>query len=104
MGPTKEQLKTWVSALYSGEYKQCQGKLMHEDLNGEKSYCCLGVYAAAVLKRKPHRIRDKKLLANNIIPLAIQKRLAEMNDRGETFNYIARYIENYGLLDGESGN
>ena len=33
----------WLTALRSGEYKQCQGRLRHTDFNGEHSYCCLGV-------------------------------------------------------------
>jgi hypothetical protein len=34
--------KKWVKALRSRKYKQCTGRLC-KTINGEKSYCCLGV-------------------------------------------------------------
>jgi hypothetical protein len=36
----KEIADLWVKALRSGEYRQCQGALIHRD---EGSFCCLGV-------------------------------------------------------------
>jgi len=33
----------WLAALRSGGYKQGRCRLMTEELNGDKRYCCLGV-------------------------------------------------------------
>ena len=38
----KDRNRTWVKALRSGMYKQALGQL-RRILDGEKSYCCLGV-------------------------------------------------------------
>ena len=39
----KSDVKKWVKALRSGEYKQARRDLCKEDDSGECSYCCLGV-------------------------------------------------------------
>lgn len=33
----------WVKALKSGKYQQARGELCRTDLDGTKTYCCLGV-------------------------------------------------------------
>ena len=39
----KANVKKWVAALRSGDYKQCQQQLAEVDDRGKHSYCCLGV-------------------------------------------------------------
>jgi hypothetical protein len=42
--PNKENLRKWVAALRSGEFKQDRGRLHTVDREtGEVGYCCLGV-------------------------------------------------------------
>lgn len=43
--PNKENIRKWVNALRSGEYKQTVGYL-HND----KGYCCLGVLCDVAIK------------------------------------------------------
>ena len=43
----KRQLKEWIAALDSGEYKQTKGKL-----NNKHGYCCLGVACAVLVPKK----------------------------------------------------
>lgn len=45
---TKEE---WLTALRSGEYKQAYGSLCRVDDEGNKSFCCLGVYMDLLEKR-----------------------------------------------------
>lgn len=41
--PNRENIRKWVKALRSGEYKQTQKRLATVDRDGNVSYCCLGV-------------------------------------------------------------
>ena len=99
-----ENIKTWVDALESGEYKQCQ-----ETLHNGGGYCCLGVYANVVLG-----LSDKELVGELGVcgePLKeygdssvynwVKKELdgentyedgIRMNDEGYTFVDIAKMI------------
>jgi hypothetical protein len=44
MQPNKENLRKWIAALRSGEFKQGTGRLYSADVvTLEKRYCCLGV-------------------------------------------------------------
>lgn len=43
----KDQLRTWVKALRSGEYKQTIGTLQDD-----KGYCCLGVACVLFIPRE----------------------------------------------------
>lgn len=47
----KENMRAWVTALRSGEFKQAQGKLVEFDIDGNKvGHCCLGVAAEVAVK------------------------------------------------------
>ena len=39
----KENVKKWIAALRSGEFKQGKKRLRNLDTMGNKTYCCLGV-------------------------------------------------------------
>lgn len=100
--------RKWVKALRSGLYKQGSGKLRSERDEGDVRYCCLGVlcdilgvenftgmsvpYQKALdeigLDYDEHeQINDNATHAAN--------KLANFNDRGRSFNWIASYIERY---------
>lgn len=100
----RKDIADWVTALRSGEYKQCQGTLHRGDTGG---FCCLGVYAAV------NNIADPKDMAvvfdgdgdlhegPTDIYVEIRDRLPdraveagiEMNDNGKSFVEIADMIE-----------
>jgi hypothetical protein len=94
-------IETWVTALESGEYSQCEGALY----NGE-GYCCLGVYAKVVLgyddeaimmdldvndgvgPKKPY---DKIMLSDDMDEDVYNDGIS-MNDSGVSFIDIAKMI------------
>ncbi len=101
----------WIKALKSGKYKQTTaGNLLDSD-----GYCCLGVAAAICEIGKKHlfnrgfltnvnciKTDNKNILFNKIrtrVPkdlrdnLTLQEDLASMNDEGDSFIKIAKYIE-----------
>lgn len=95
--------QAWIDALRSGKYEQGHGVLRRRD-----EYCCLGVYADAVLhcewsidKRGSMKaiIGEQRCLTYlplDILSQNIQKHLANMNDSDEPeydFNAIADWIE-----------
>lgn len=92
----KEKMKTWVEALESGEYEQCQDKLS----DGE-GFCCLGVYAK--INNIPFEVFEGDRLedqANEMAYSKIEKHMSkkvnksglEMNDMGYSFKEIAQMI------------
>lgn len=113
LGPLQEQ---WLQELESGRHNQGKGYLYQK--NGETTkYCCLGVAAMFVLKLEPFGTAcmsifsfdgsEENLLAYEHIGLhdsagKLLERftlrdievasLAEMNDKGMTFQDIAAYI------------
>lgn len=50
----KDDIRKWVKALRSGEYKQSIG-----GLQDKKGYCCLGVACDVFIPKKKHK-RDEK--------------------------------------------
>ena len=96
----KEFAEKWISALRSGEYKQCRGYLF----DGE-GHCCLGVAAkiaghdlepkeyalldATVFDKVPGEIKEPDRVACN----ELANDLSTMNDSGKTFKKIANWIE-----------
>jgi len=87
----------WIKALQSGKYKQGKSRLYRTK---DDTYCCLGV-AEHILGTPNEQLRGVGMpqdlkgysrfpagLSNCIINL-----LANMNDRGVTFEHIADYIE-----------
>lgn len=118
-----ENAKKWVKALRSGEYKQGEGRLAYSKNNHEALYCCLGVACDLYKKENPddfsvdfEEIDDDHGLVeicfdhnNMFLPEIVQKwlnlasidgviqsqstSLSELNDSGESFEYIASIIE-----------
>lgn len=107
----------WLDALRSGRYEQTEGLLRQKEHRGY-SYCCLGVLCNIGDKSKQWN-KDKDPSGNwiygpedsqdinsqdggmppphvyelaNLSPTAANE-LAEMNDNGESFKYIADWIE-----------
>lgn len=87
----------WVTALRSGEYKQCKGVLMEKE---PRAYCCLGVLSLlADLPTEDHEEDFNSLMSVDDILDAVvspheQNTLICMNDDfGKDFNEIADYIE-----------
>lgn len=105
----------WVAALRSGEYKQGAGAL-HRFSEAGDTYCCLGVLCdlavkASVCRRYMdedgiyhygHASHNDTYLDSSIVewsgldgynPKVEGRRLAELNDKGFTFDQIADLIE-----------
>jgi hypothetical protein len=99
MTNTKElpkNIKTWVTALESGEYSQGKGALV-----ADEKYCCLGVYAKVVLGLPDYMLLDQCDRAgpaevyDNISSKLKHKVYASgmtMNDAGDSFIDIAKMI------------
>lgn len=105
-----KQLKSkWVNALLSGKYAQTQGCLMN---NG--AYCCLGVleevaegavemepFVGGGASRHSEKLPSIAFLERNGIddPATTEyargtiRALAQLNDGGKSFEFIAGYIE-----------
>lgn len=86
--------KRWVKALRSGEFKQAEG-----DLHNECGYCCLGVlrYCLNVQDRSSLDEENSYLTEAQAEKAGLtfkqQNTLANMNDKGKTFEQIAKHIE-----------
>lgn len=109
---TDKQLKDWIAALRSGDYKQGCKALCVEDDHGQRSYCCLGVLADLVdstwnkqrdeedvvtwLSRGEHH---DQFLPGDMVDDDVQALLSELNDFGSTFEEIADRIERDGIVD-----
>ena len=101
-----KQLKIkWLKALRSGEYDQGVG---HYVTAGKKydSFCCLGVLCDiqdAVWDmngyNKAYDLDGRTLVGDAFAPngpdWVEQRRLATMNDSGDSFKKIAKYIERH---------
>jgi hypothetical protein len=104
MTKTKElptNIETWVTALESGDYDQCEGTLY----NG-KGYCCLGVYAKVVLGYDDEVIMGDEDVSDGEGPKYVYVKIQgdtsivhgvyhegmSMNDRGKSFIDIAKMI------------
>lgn len=107
--------KAWVAALRSGKYKRGEGSLRPS----EDTYCCLGVacdlYSKAMLKenkRSTWRWNDVHFFGpkrqESILPRQVtewlglnscsgftanDEELADLNDAGKSFKWIAKFIE-----------
>jgi hypothetical protein len=100
----KEIKDKWIAALKSGRYNQVKGSMRLENLNNfGYSYCCLGVLVEECYSGDD---REWHLKAMQSVPLDlelsvdIQNTLSAKNDRGDTFNQIADWIEeNVGTSD-----
>ena len=115
--PTAEEIRDlregWIAALRGGQYRQTKDRLRDED-----GYCCLGVAcdvsdlgvwklnfyakhtyatptdppAAATL---PESVREALGITTNDADRQFLISLMKRNDRGDTFEEIANYIESY---------
>lgn len=104
---TKEQKESWIKALRSGEYKQGKKALCYLDnSDGLPRYCCLGVLAEVLNLEKRMLVSPRwyvytfknlehgSFLANEILNYdKFQCILAGKNDRGDSFEEIADWIE-----------
>lgn len=98
----------WVAALRSGQYKQGKECLRNE----ENHFCCLGVLCDIIdnTKWRPNNMPDKPFKYgvvgdsdHNYLPTYIARKaellrnqevdLSLMNDRGNSFERIAKHIE-----------
>lgn len=98
----KEIKKKWMAALRSGKFKQ--GKHF---LHKSEEFCCLGVLCE-ILEIDSIKVVGKNIFhyRNSVtsLPADLDKEifdtldaphLMRMNDKGETFEVIADYIENF---------
>ena len=91
----------WIKALRSGKYNQAQGKLYEEK---DDSYCCLGVLCevgkipsikglGVTAYDGDYEVLTPRLLKKFGLSPIQQEELAEKNDKGASFTWIADYIE-----------
>lgn len=101
--------KLWVKALRSGKYKQGIGQLRRD--NGEPKFCCLGVLCDIHAKTRqgqtwnedgsyddedsdlPLSVVEWAELDSSDPVLGTKRRASQINDAGESFEYIAKLIE-----------
>ncbi len=92
----KARLKSkWLKALRSGKFKQTEG-----ELHNHEGYCCLGVLRAICTEPKLRKEPGDELIDLLQLPKIgltekQQTRLATMNDYGQSFTKIAKWIEKY---------
>lgn len=100
----KELKQTWVDNLLSGKYKQTQG-----ELHNDEGFCCLGVLCDVVAPEdwvKDGTIYTNKVNDQNrvgtlsdhfLVRVGLSSvgagLLAHLNDLGNSFEFIAKYIE-----------
>lgn len=84
----------WVEALRSGEYEQTDS-----ELKNDFGYCCLGVLREIVNPNDERSAQGENGMLSNEqlqeygLDGRTQKKLANMNDDGVSFDEIADYIE-----------
>ena len=96
----KQLRDEWVKALRSNKYNQTTGLLQDQD-----GHCCLGVLCEVASKRG-YRVRrddagylegqlldDQSKRLNSLVSDGDSDALTRMNDAGESFTKIAKYIE-----------
>ena len=83
---TENQKIRWITALRSGDYKQCIAYLRRDG-----GHCCLGVAEDALfLKREKAYVG---FIGESFLPEEIQWGLSSMNDAGVPFEVIAGFIQ-----------
>ena len=103
------RLQKWLTALRSGEYKQCTGQL-YSNYGNTDSYCCLGVACEVFNHNSPVKVKRKgfaygRMRINSYIPTKVAKwlgmtidgqyRCVKMNDNDrKLFKQIATIVEN----------
>jgi hypothetical protein len=105
----KQVKKLWLAALRSGKYKQTTGQLRYGQKRENLAYCCLGVLEDLAVKagvihgfNGRDGVLGKKVMEwaglNEPSPVAGTgpwRYLADANDCGKNFRYIADRIEKY---------
>lgn len=95
----KKLKNKWVKVLRSGKYTQGKGFLYNKKSN---TFCCLGVLGAVCgvplekLNRKTFLLNfkgDAKVPKDLTGCRGITSQLANMNDKGDSFDIIADFIE-----------
>ncbi len=102
----KSRIATWVRALRSGKFTQTDGRLEYrlgddEFGNKEVGHCCLGVYEQLCTGALDEDMRGqggnsepvKGFLSDQGIDCDFTDELADMNDAGKSFKFIATKIE-----------
>jgi len=105
----------WIKALTSGRYKQARARL-RQNTDDSASFCCLGVLCDLYRKSVggewdgPSFVVSQREARSALLPPTVAewaeidsndpvtertKTLSDLNDRGETFEYIAQRIEKY---------
>ena len=110
----KDVKEQWLTALRSGEYKQCIGELK----NNSGEHCCLGVLLETQGWKETTFYKDKSIFSNYVSQEGVinheeneldeytadsfglnrqhQVKLMKLNDdTGWSFNLIARWIEDH---------
>lgn len=110
-----EAKREWVEALRSGKYTQGKGRLGYDwGSNTEPHYCCLGVLCEIAYEKgivKKTRESDGSYIYDDsmhLLPRSVQEwadvddnpdlgemPIADLNDRGLPFRFIADLIERY---------
>ena len=96
---TNEQFDKWISALESGGYEQATHRLRKGD-----GFCCLGVLADTLgFEWKVNDegyfcidfegIVNTKTISHSVINSGYQTALASMNDNGDTFKDIVKFLK-----------
>jgi len=57
----KTIMTKWVKALRSGKYNQCKENLCTLDVEGNPSYCCLGVLTQLYLDERKRQKKDNNI-------------------------------------------
>lgn len=109
----KEFRTKWLKALTNGRYRQVASALAEARPGQKNKYCCLGVACRIkeipVVDLTPHGMPSSLALeSKKILPAAFfldrkkrkkdskfAKKLANLNDEGESFKEIAEYIRTH---------
>jgi hypothetical protein len=84
----------WIKALRSGEYNQTTCRLVTTEVDGSRSFCCLGVLRELAPSIAPFEGGNGILDPLSCgIPEKIQRALAVHNDTNKSFKWIAADIE-----------
>jgi len=96
-----KNIKRWLKALRSGEYRQAKAELYNEETN---AFCCLGVAVNEYAREHDLHFNDVAFFYESHLPIKVERwlgidttledRVIDINDKQDyTFNQIADYIE-----------
>lgn len=115
--PNKEHLRLWVEDLESGQHQQIKGHMANLQVDGSYGYCCLGRLCEVALandvpivrRQRQHTAGGHELTyddcAGSFVPDSVAvwtgvssnalSYYAGDNDRGDSFETIARAIKRH---------